>query len=178
MLPLKGLNSDHKDWASVTLQVWKQLKMPFTTVNPCLGSRARYLQCQLITFSASIPRLLEPSRALLPSANLFSSSVLPMALAAEHICLSTSSRRLMQRMMLPTPDKTQSHGVLVCESLDTYFFFKNLTMKQISWLSPQSILSEYFMGYIKRSGRSVFDFKSLGFKVNVVCVVEKPQLTS
>uniref|UniRef100_A0A674PK85 Uncharacterized protein n=1 Tax=Takifugu rubripes TaxID=31033 RepID=A0A674PK85_TAKRU len=36
-----------------------------------------------------------------PSANLFSSSVLPMAFAAEHICRSTSSRRRMQRMMLP-----------------------------------------------------------------------------
>lgn len=46
-----------------------------------------------------------------PSANLFSSSVLPMALAAEHICLRTSSRRLMQRMMLP--GETETSGVRV-----------------------------------------------------------------
>lgn len=37
----------------------------------------------------------------IPSANLFSSSVFPMAFAAWHICRSSSSRRLMQRIMLP-----------------------------------------------------------------------------
>ena len=38
----------------------------------------------------------------LPPANLFSSSVFPMALAAWHICLSSSSSLLMQRMILPS----------------------------------------------------------------------------
>lgn len=51
--------------------------------------------------------------AALPSANLFSSSVLPMALAAEHICLRTSSRRRMQRMMLPAGGTAVGLSVLV-----------------------------------------------------------------
>ena len=38
----------------------------------------------------------------IPAANLFSKSVLPMALAAWHICLSSSSSLLIQRMMLPS----------------------------------------------------------------------------
>ena len=50
-----------------------------------------------------------------------------MALAAEHICLSTSSRRRMQRMMLPEPD-TQTHSVYCEDSL-----FKYTTIAQINW---------------------------------------------
>ena len=38
----------------------------------------------------------------LPSSNFFSSSALPIAFAAWHICLSSSSSRLMHRMMLPS----------------------------------------------------------------------------
>lgn len=45
-----------------------------------------------------------------PSANLFSSSVLPIALEAWHICLKSSSKRRIQRMTLPEGRHTRKIG--------------------------------------------------------------------
>ena len=45
-----------------------------------------------------------------PSANLFSSSVLPMALEAWHICLKSSSKRRIHLIILPTTHKKKMYS--------------------------------------------------------------------
>lgn len=62
-----------------------------------------------------------------------------MALAAEHICLSTSSRRRMQRMMLPTRDKYTNTQCLVCESL----FFDSFYCRSPALIHTERFMAEY-----------------------------------
>ena len=58
---------------------------------------------------------------MLPSANLFSNSVFPMALDAWHICLKSSSKRRIQRITLP--DKHINKLVRTNFTLHNYVIF-------------------------------------------------------
>ena len=65
--------------------------------------------------------------SLIPSLNLFSSSVLPMLLLACTICLRSSSSRLIHRMMLPVCVETHLEIVIENNGFDwdrsiTYMF--------------------------------------------------------